>query len=129
MSQNRFKIAESNFRLNPASSLLITSPVHLPRPPTPTPPLTLPCKFEGNLAQTCAQIDDNSISFATTLIKWFLVTRSIKRASTEGQESNSSNSPDERDTLAMTDGEVLGETAALALTDGDKRNDAAGEAV
>ena len=29
----------------------------------------------------------------------------------------------------MTDGEVLGETAALALTDGDKRNDAAGEAV
>ena len=31
--------------------------------------------------------------------------------------------------LAMTDGEVLGETAALALNDGDKRNDAAGEAV
>ena len=29
----------------------------------------------------------------------------------------------------MTDGEVLGETAALALTDCDKRNDAAGEAV
>ena len=29
----------------------------------------------------------------------------------------------------MTDGEVLGETAALALTDGDKRNDAAGETV
>ena len=87
---------------------------------------------EGNLAQTCAQIDNNSTSFATTLIKWFLVTRSIKRASTEGQESNSSNSsnsPDERDTLAMTDGEVLGETAALALNDGDKRNDSAGEAV
>ena len=69
---------------------------------------------EGNLAQTCAQIDNNSTSFATTLIKWFLVTRSIKRASTEGQESNSSNSPDESDTLAMTDGVVLGETAALA---------------
>ena len=69
---------------------------------------------EGNLAQTCAQIDNNSTSFATTLIKWFLVTRSIKRASTEGQESNSSNSPDESDTLAMTDGEVLGETAAIA---------------
>ena len=84
---------------------------------------------EGNLAQTCAQIDNNSTSFVTTLIKWFLVTRSIKRASTEGQESNSSNSPDENDTLAITDGEVLGETAALALTDGDKRNDAAGEAV
>ena len=84
---------------------------------------------EGNLAQTCAQIDNNSASFATTPIKWFLVTRSIKRASTEGQESNSSNSPDESDTLAMTDGEVPGETAALALTDGDKRNDAAGEAV
>ena len=29
----------------------------------------------------------------------------------------------------MTDGEVLGETAALALTDGDKRNEAAAEAV
>ena len=29
----------------------------------------------------------------------------------------------------MTDGEVLGETAALALNDGDKRNDATGEAV
>ena len=84
---------------------------------------------EGNLAQTCAQIDNNSTSFATTLIKWFLITRSIKRASTEGQESNSSNSHDESDSLAMTDGEVLGETAALALTDGDKRNDAAGEAV
>ena len=84
---------------------------------------------EGNLAQTCAQIDNNSTSFATTLIKWCPVTRSIKRASTEGPESNSSNSPDESDTLAMTDGEVLGETAALALTDGDKRNDAAGEAV
>ena len=84
---------------------------------------------EGNLAQTCAQIDNNSASFATTLIKWFLVTRSIKRASTEGQESNSSNSPDKSDMLAMTDGEVLGETAALALNDGDKRNDAAGEAV
>ena len=119
MSPNRFKIAESNFRLNPASSLLL---------PT-SPPPTLPCKSEGNLAQTCAQIDNNSTSFATTFIKWFLVTRSIKRASTEGQESNSSNSPDESDMLAMTDGEVLGETAALALTDGDKCNDAAGEAV
>ena len=29
----------------------------------------------------------------------------------------------------MTDVEVLGESAALALIDGDKRNDAAGEAV
>ena len=29
----------------------------------------------------------------------------------------------------MSDGEVLGESAALALTDGDKRKDAAGEAV
>ena len=44
--------------------------------------------------------------------------------------SNFSYSPDERiGTLELTDCEVLGETAALALTDGDKRNDAAGEAV
>ena len=44
--------------------------------------------------------------------------------------SNSSNSPDERiGTLAMTDGEVLGETAALALTDGDRLGDAVDEAV
>ena len=119
MSQNRFKIAESNFRLNPASSLLLL-------PPAPT----LPCKSEGNLAQTCAQIDNNSTSFATTLIKWFLVTRSIKQVSTEGEVSNSSNSPDERiGTLELTDGEVLGETATVALTDGDKRKDAVGEAV
>ena len=45
------------------------------------------------------------------------------------EKANSSNTPDESDTLAMTDGEVLGESAALVLTDGDKRNDAAGEAV
>ena len=32
---------------------------------------------EGNLAQTCAQIDNNSASFVTTLIKWFLVTRQV----------------------------------------------------
>ena len=44
--------------------------------------------------------------------------------------SNSSNSPDERiGTLELTDGEVLGETATVALTDGDKRKDAVGEAV
>ena len=43
---------------------------------------------------------------------------------------NSSNSPDERSgTLALTDGEVLGETDALALTDGDKLGDARAEAV
>ena len=41
--------------------------------------------------------------------------------------SNSSNSPDERSgTLALTDGEVLGETDALALTDSDKLGDALG---
>ena len=41
--------------------------------------------------------------------------------------SNSSNSPDERSgTLALTDSEVLGETDALALTDGDKLGDALG---
>ena len=45
--------------------------------------------------------------------------------------SNSSNSPDERSgTLALTDGEVLGETSdALTLTDGDKLGDALAEAV
>ena len=45
--------------------------------------------------------------------------------------SNSSNSADERSgTLALTDGdEVLGETDALALTDGDKPGDALGEIV
>ena len=43
--------------------------------------------------------------------------------------SNTSNSPDESDTLALTDGEVLGEADALPLADGDKLNDAAGEAV
>ena len=43
---------------------------------------------------------------------------------------NSSNSPDERiGTLALTDGEVLGETGALTLTDGDKLGDALAEAV
>ena len=41
--------------------------------------------------------------------------------------SNSSNSPDERSgTLALTDGEVLGKTDALALTDSDKLGDALG---
>ena len=41
--------------------------------------------------------------------------------------SNSSNSPDERSgTLALTDGEVLGKTDALELTDGDKLGDALG---
>ena len=54
----------------------------------------------------------------------------MKRASTEGEVSNSSNSPDERiGTLALTDGEVLGETAAPALTDGDKLGDALVKAV
>ena len=44
--------------------------------------------------------------------------------------SNSSNSPDERNcTLALTDGEVLGETDALALTDGNKLGDALAEAL
>ena len=44
--------------------------------------------------------------------------------------SNSSNSPDERiGTLEVIDGEVLGETAALPLTDGDKLGDALVEAV
>ena len=44
--------------------------------------------------------------------------------------SNSSNSPDERiGTLAMTDGKVLCETAALALIDGDRLGDAVDEAV
>ena len=43
--------------------------------------------------------------------------------------SNSSYSPDESDTLELTDGEVLGETAALALTDGDKLGAALVEAV
>jgi len=40
--------------------------------------------------------------------------------------SNSSNSPR---TLALTDGEELGETDAVALTDGDKLGDALGEIV
>ena len=44
--------------------------------------------------------------------------------------SNSTNSPDERiGTLALTDVEVLSETDALALTDGDKLGDARDEAV
>ena len=37
---------------------------------------------------------------------------------------NSSNSPDESDKLALTEGEVLGETGVRALTDGDKLGDA-----
>ena len=37
---------------------------------------------------------------------------------------NSSHSPDESDTLALTEGEVLGETGVLELTDGDKLGDA-----
>ena len=44
--------------------------------------------------------------------------------------SNSSNSPDERNgTVELTNGEVLGETVALTLTDGDKLGDALVEAV
>ena len=44
--------------------------------------------------------------------------------------SNSTNAPDERiGTLALTDVEVLSETDALALTDGDKLGDALAEAV
>ena len=44
--------------------------------------------------------------------------------------SNSSNSPDERiGTLELADGEVLGETDALTLTDGDKLGDALAEAL
>ena len=42
---------------------------------------------------------------------------------------NSSNSPDESDMLALTEGEVLGETGVLALTDGDKLGDAVDEVV
>lgn len=38
--------------------------------------------------------------------------------------NNSSDSPDESDTLALTGGEVLGVTDALPLTDGDKLGDA-----
>ena len=49
--------------------------------------------------------------------------------SNSAQVSNSSNSPDESDTLELTDGEVLGETAALALTNGDKLGDALVETV
>ena len=50
--------------------------------------------------------------------------------SNSAQVSNSSNSPDERiGTLAMTYGEVLSETVALALTDGDKLGDALVETV
>ena len=43
---------------------------------------------------------------------------------------NSSDSPDEKNcTPALTDGEVLAETDALTLTDGDKLGDALAEAV
>ena len=42
---------------------------------------------------------------------------------------NSSNLPDESGKLALTDGEVLGETDWLALTDGNKLGDAIDEAV
>ena len=60
----------------------------------------------------------------------YLVASSIKRASTEGDVSNSSNPPDEKSgTLALTDGEVLGETDSLALADGDKLDDALGKDV
>ena len=49
---------------------------------------------------------------------------------TEGQVSDSSNTPDERSgTVELTDGEVLGETDALTLTDSDKLGDALAEAV
>ena len=44
--------------------------------------------------------------------------------------SNSSYSPDERiGTLELTDGEVLGETDALTLSDGNKLGDALAEAL
>ena len=42
---------------------------------------------------------------------------------------NSLNSPDESDTLALTEGKVLGETGVLVLTDGDKLGDAVDEVV
>ena len=61
--------------------------------------------------------------------KWYLLTRSIKRASTEGEVSNSSDSPNKTGKLALTDGEVLGVTDALALTDGDKLGHARDETV
>ena len=38
--------------------------------------------------------------------------------------NNSSDSPDESDTLTLTGGEVLGVTDALPLTDGSKLGDA-----
>ena len=43
--------------------------------------------------------------------------------------SNSRDSPDKTDKLALTDGEVLGETDALALTNGNKPGGALDEAV
>ena len=43
--------------------------------------------------------------------------------------NNSSYSPDETGTLALTEGEVLGETDALVLTAGDKLDDVPDEAV
>ena len=43
--------------------------------------------------------------------------------------SNSSDSPNKTGKLALTDGEVLGVKDALALTDGDKPDDARDEAV
>ena len=43
--------------------------------------------------------------------------------------NNYSDSPDETGKLALTEGEVLGETDVLALTGGDKLGDAADEVV
>ena len=43
--------------------------------------------------------------------------------------SNSTDSPDKTDKFALTDGEVLGETDALALTNGNKLDGALDEAV
>ena len=40
-----------------------------------------------------------------------------------------SDSPDETGTLALTEGEVLGKTDVLALSDGDKLGEAADEVV
>ena len=48
---------------------------------------------------------------------------------TEGEVFNTPDPPGEIGTLALTDGEVLVETDALALTDGDRLGDAVDEAV
>ena len=48
---------------------------------------------------------------------------------TEGEVFNTPDPPGETGTLALTDGEVLVETDALALSDGDRLGDAVDEAV